>query len=189
LHRHALRLLPALILTCFGLAALTATHQASAGGQTIKATNVNPADGGLARQIRHYRRQTWRWQSVMGVGRTRANRAVVHHPSRAYKRWVRNLWKRRAIRVRRKAQNPPHKTGWLCIHRYEGAWNDPNAPYYGGLQMDIGFQRTYGAHLLRKKGTADNWTPLEQMWVAEKAHRSGRGYYPWPNTARHCGLI
>ena len=26
---------------------------------------------------------------------------------------------------------------WLCIHRFEGAWNDPNAPYYGGLQMDI----------------------------------------------------
>jgi hypothetical protein len=27
------------------------------------------------------------------------------------------------------------------------------------------------------------------MWVAERAHRSGRGFYPWPNTARHCGLI
>jgi hypothetical protein len=55
--------------------------------------------------------------------------------------------------------------------------------------MDLGFQRTYGAHLLRMKGTADNWTPLEQMWVAERAHRNGRGYYPWPNTARYCGLI
>ena len=55
--------------------------------------------------------------------------------------------------------------------------------------MDISFQRTYGAHLLRRKGTADHWTPLEQMWVAERAYRSGRGFYPWPNTARHCGLI
>ena len=73
--------------------------------------------------------------------------------------------------------------------RHEGAWNDPNAPYYGGLQMDLSFQRTYGPRLLRRKGTADHWTPVEQMWVAERAHRSGRGYYPWPNTARYCGLI
>ncbi len=43
--------------------------------------------------------------------------------------------------------------------------------------------------LLRRKGTADRWTPVEQMWVAERAHRSGRGFYPWPNTARYCGLI
>jgi hypothetical protein len=25
--------------------------------------------------------------------------------------------------------------------------------------------------------------------VAERAYRSGRGFYPWPNTARACGLI
>jgi hypothetical protein len=186
LHRRLLRLLPALILTCLGFAALTlTTHQASAGGKAIR---VVPDDG-LARQIRQYRRQTWRWQNVMGVRRTRANRAAVRHPSRTYKRWVRDLWKRRAIRAHRRAHNPPHKAGWLCIHNHEGAWNDPNAPYYGGLQMDISFQRTYGGRLLRTKGTADRWTPLEQMWVAEKAHRSGRGYYPWPNTARYCGLI
>jgi hypothetical protein len=55
--------------------------------------------------------------------------------------------------------------------------------------MDMAFMRIYGASLLRRKGTADNWTPLEQMWVAEKAYRSGRGFYPWPNTARACGLI
>ncbi|HEU5064614.1 MAG TPA: hypothetical protein VFT86_01835 [Gaiellaceae bacterium] len=181
-----LRLLPALILMCLAVAALTSTHQASAGGKGIK---VLPGDSGLVRQIRHYRQQTWRWQNVMGVSRTRANRSTLRHPSRTYKRWVRDLWKRRAIRAHRRASNPPHKSGWLCIHRHEGQWNDPNAPYYGGLQMDISFQRTYGARLLRTKGTADHWTPLEQMWVAEKAHRSGRGYYPWPNTARYCGLI
>jgi hypothetical protein len=55
--------------------------------------------------------------------------------------------------------------------------------------MDIGFQQHYGGMLLRAKGTADNWTPLEQMWVAERAYRSGRGFYAWPNTARNCGLI
>jgi hypothetical protein len=84
---------------------------------------------------------------------------------------------------------PPHYAEWICIHGHEGAWNDPNAPYYGGLQMDMSFMRSYGWNLLQAKGTADNWTPLEQMWVAEKAYASGRGFYPWPNTARYCDLI
>ncbi len=102
---------------------------------------------------------------------------------------MRNLWRRRAVRAGRRASHPPHRAAWLCIHRYEGAWADANPPYYGGLQMDIGFQRTYGRRLLRRKGTADRWTRLEQMWVAERAHRSRRGFYPWPSTARACGLI
>ena len=55
--------------------------------------------------------------------------------------------------------------------------------------MDIDFQRAYGPELLRRKGTANRWTAVEQMWVAERAYRSGRGFYPWPNTARYCGLI
>jgi hypothetical protein len=98
-------------------------------------------------------------------------------------------WKQVATDIRRRALNPPHKRQWLCIHRFEGAWNDPNPPYYGGLQMDLSFQRAYGSKLLATKGPANNWTPLEQMWVAERAHRAGRGFYPWPNTARYCGLI
>jgi hypothetical protein len=187
LYRQLLRLLPALVLVCLVGAALSTTRQASAESQKI--VRVAPPDLGVVKQIRHYRRMTWRWQSVMGVRRTQANRAAERDPSRRFKLWVRNLWRQRAHRVRRLAAHPPHKSGWLCIHRYEGAWNDPGAPYYGGLQMDFSFQRTYGRELLRRKGTADHWTPLEQMWVAERGHRSGRGYYPWPNTARYCGLI
>ena len=84
---------------------------------------------------------------------------------------------------------PPHYAAWLCIHRGEGSWtSNTGNGFYGGLQMDYGFQSTYGPELLRSKGTADNWTPLEQMWVAERAWRS-RGFYPWPNTARMCGLL
>ena len=98
-------------------------------------------------------------------------------------------WKQVATRTRRIALHPPHLREWQCIHRFEAAWNNPYAPYYGGLQMDLGFQRTYGARLLARKGTADRWTPLEQMWVAERALRSGRGFAAWPNTARVCGLL
>jgi hypothetical protein len=98
------------------------------------------------------------------------------------------VWRRVAKRTWVRAQNPPHEAAWRCIQRYEGPWTDQGSPYYGGLQMDLTFQRRYGAYLLRRKGTADRWTPLEQMWVAERAMRAGRGFYPWPNTARSCGL-
>lgn len=79
---------------------------------------------------------------------------------------------------------------WNCIHSHEGSWNDSGDPFWGGLQMDTGFQRTYGGDMIRAYGGyADRWHPYDQMIVAERARRSGRGYYPWPNTARMCGLI
>jgi hypothetical protein len=187
LLRQLLRLFPALVLAVLGLTVLPVPHQASAEGEKIRGP-VLP-DHVLVRQIGHYQRQTWRWQTLMGVSNTPTNHAAVGDPSPAFKVWVRNLWHRRALRAWKRAAHPPHRSAWLCIHRYEGAWNDPNPPYYGGLQMDISFQRAYGRELLRRKGTANRWTPLEQMWVAERAHRRGRGFYPWPNTARSCGLI
>lgn len=143
----------------------------------------------LDRHIRRHRNETWKWQFVMGRERSPYAGSAEQSPSVRYKRWARDVWKARARRARTNARRPPHFDEWMCIHGYEGAWNDPNAPYYGGLQMDMSFQRAYGWRLLQTKGTADNWTPLEQMWVAEKAYASGRGFYPWPNTARYCGLI
>jgi hypothetical protein len=138
----------------------------------------------LRREIQRLRHTTWNWQRVMGRPLTRE---LQKRPPAIKQRL--ESWRRLAAKVRRLAQNPPHKRAWLCIHHFEGSWRDPNAPYYGGLQMDVHFQRTYGAATFRRKGTADHWTPLEQMWAAERAHRSGRGFYPWPNTARYCGLL
>jgi hypothetical protein len=79
---------------------------------------------------------------------------------------------------------------FACIHRYEGAWtaNTGNG-YYGGLQMDIGFQSRYGSDYVRRWGTADNWPAWAQLTAAVRAYRSGRGFGPWPNTARACGLL
>lgn len=82
----------------------------------------------------------------------------------------------------------PRLGAWLCIHKYEGAWNDPNAPYYGGLQMNWDFMRAYGSEFLAQYGTADNWPPGVQMYVADRAWKV-RGFNPWPTTARACGLL
>lgn len=77
---------------------------------------------------------------------------------------------------------------FLCIHRFEGSWTDRGAPYYGGLQMDVSFQRTYGREFYEHFGTADRWPVSAQLATAMKAYLDGRGFGPWPNTARMCGL-
>jgi hypothetical protein len=98
-------------------------------------------------------------------------------------------WRRIARSAYLAYMHPPHKGAWLCIHRFEGSWSDSGDPYWGGLQMDRGFMQGYAPHRLLRRGWANRWSPLEQMWVAERAYRAGRGFYAWPNTARVCGLI
>src|SRR5215210_3139048 len=184
--RQPIRLLLLACVLALATAALEAPRESAAGERGVQAAAM-PLDYLLV-DITAYRRETWRWQALMGVRRTRATK--VHRVrSPHYRRWVLNLWRKRAARHRRDAQRPPHRAAWRCIQGLEGRWNDPDPPYYGGLQMDLTFQRLYGGNLLRKKGTADRWTPIEQMWVAERAYRAGRGFYPWPSTARYCGLI
>lgn len=82
------------------------------------------------------------------------------------------------------------RAAFMCIHRYEGSWtaNTGNG-YYGGLQMDRSFMGSYGADAIRRYGLAHVWPPHVQIIVADRARRTGRGYGPWPNTARMCGLI
>jgi hypothetical protein len=82
----------------------------------------------------------------------------------------------------------PLEKALLCIHSHEGSWTDPNAPFYGGLQMDMDFQETYGPEFLKTFGTADRWPVSVQIAVAIKAYVSGRGFGPWPRTSRMCGL-
>jgi hypothetical protein len=139
------------------------------------------------RHIRRSRADTRHWLTVMhgsppaNVSRKLAALSLArlgqlnrHWQHRAHKTWV-------------QATHPPRLRDWLCIHRYEASWADSGGPYWGGLQMDLSFQQTYGGWLLRHKGTADHWSPLEQIWVAVRAART-RGFSPWPSTARDCGV-
>lgn len=171
------------VLSLFVVAALA--------GDAIRAGDAEGATRTvLLDRIDDYRQETWRWQKLMGRKRTPTAHSARRPASLAYRRWVLHLWRGRALKARRQASRPPHRSAFLCIHSHEGGWraNTGNG-YYGGLQMDLQFQRTYGADVLRRKGTANRWTPLEQIWVAERALRAGRGFYPWPVAARRCGLI
>jgi hypothetical protein len=175
-----------MLLLCaffFGaLAAFADTPTEPTTTETTTAATLDPAQ--VQRRIDIYRRRTWHWQRVM---ERPATLTLAHPPADPLERI--RAWKLKAERLEKVATHPPHLRAWWCIHRYEGSWSDRGSPYYGGLQMDLGFQRTYGRALLARKGTANNWTPLEQMWVAERALQAGRGFWPWPNSARWCGLL
>ena len=109
------------------------------------------------------------------------------------------LWQERLARatvqvLRHGFARPPIpvylQEAFRCIHHFEGAWNSNTGNgYYGGLQMDVRFQTLYGQEFIRRWGTADNWPAWAQLQAAVRAYRSGRGFAPWPRTARACGLI
>ncbi len=155
----------------------------------------------LRHTINIRRGRTWHYQDMRHARRSHTEylERNVHALPRLHR--LHRYWHRLELASRRSfmayiaahrttpAGLPPHYSAWMCIHSHEGSWTDSGAPFWGGLQMDWSFMSSYGGELLRSKGTADHWTPLEQMWVAEKAYQSGRGFYPWPNTARYCGLI
>ena len=148
------------------------------------------SDTPILTEIRTLRAETWRWQRLMRVPLTPTSRRAERSPSESFRSWALDYWRGEAREARRSAKNPPRRSAWLCIHGHEGPWNaNTGNGYYGGLQMDISFQRAWGPDLLRRKGTANRWLPIEQIWVAERAYRSGLGFRPWPNTARYCGLL
>lgn len=120
-------------------------------------------------------------------------------PRTEYERVKRKSWKRlqgwrRAERQRERLKRAMRwridyvAAGLRCIHTFEGSWTDSGDPYWGGLQMDVGFQRTYGAPLMERYGLANRWPAEAQIAVGTVAYYSGRGFGPWPTTRRGCGL-
>lgn len=79
-----------------------------------------------------------------------------------------------------------------CVYGKENAgygWDvNTGNGYYGGMQMDLEFQRDNGAEFLKRWGTANNWPAWAQIVASYKAWTT-RGFHPWPNTARMCGLL
>jgi hypothetical protein len=160
-----------------GFVAQVAVHVTVAGGQSADRQT-------LLVQTTRYRATTWQFQALMGVQKT---------PSAPLQGALAELqlWRSRASAARLRAGHPPHYDQWMCIHSHEAAWTSHDSGHnghYGGLQMSFDFMRGYGPEFFIAKGTADHWTPVEQMWIAERAWHV-RGFQPWPTTARMCGLL
>jgi len=125
----------------------------------------------------------FQWSKKFHTERAHTNTRINH-----YGDLVRRLRKQLHEKLMSVGTHPLERS-MLCIHSFEGAWNDPNPPYWGGMQMDRSFYRTYGRIFEKEWGTPDHWPVSVQITVAITAYLSGRGFYPWPNTARYCHLI
>lgn len=120
-------------------------------------------------------------------------RVVAADPRRACAR-IRREAARERVRSRRARRHAEQLFALLyrrfeCVHEHEGSWiaNTGNG-YYGGLQMDADFERAYGSTFVDRWGHAHAWPVWAQLIAAERARRV-RGFSPWPNTARTCGLL
>lgn len=54
--------------------------------------------------------------------------------------------------------------------------------------MDVSFEKTYGRPFYNRWGHAHRWPVWAQLRAAYNGWRR-RGWHPWPNTARMCGLL
>jgi Transglycosylase-like domain len=190
-------------LTVLAALAIPAVATADPPGKQYKTYAVQKSQRSVAQQcpgihkgVRYYRRVTWKFQNKLDATITRA--ALSEFPSCNYAKWAAELWRDRSSQWNKRwvhyLKNRPtikYLSQWICIHNHEGAWNaNTGNGYYGGLQMDITFQNAYGRDMIRKYGGyAHTWSPRDQMIVAERAHDSGRGFGPWPNTGRMCGVL
>jgi hypothetical protein len=151
-----------------------------------------------------------RLEAKMGERKTPYRFYAEHHRHRGPRLWALNWWteKLRKTKARyrswRKTYGPASIPRWVydglvCIHGHEGAWNDPNPPYWGGLQMDRTFMIEYGPEFVRAYGTADHWPAIDQILAASRAvlgwHNpydgrsyGARGFGPWPKTRLMCGV-
>jgi hypothetical protein len=105
--------------------------------------------------------------------------------------WVKATQQRRVVAVRKKAPLPgtPHGV-WDQIQKCEcpPGWHcNTGNGYFGGLQMDMTFWRSYGGPQFAPR--PDLASREQQIVVAERARDSGRGYRPWPTCAKRLGLI
>src|SRR5262245_56728508 len=126
-HKHTVLLACACALTA--LAGATALRADPGPQPPVAPTTAEhePAEAPdldlIERLILRHRREAWRWERIMGV---RLTRSLPHSPVDPGRRAA--AWHRLAVNMRRRAQNVPHRSAWLCIHRLEGSWTDPNPP-------------------------------------------------------------
>jgi Transglycosylase-like domain len=161
-------------------------------GKGKKAPGCRPARRGLV----FYRLRHSSWSQMRGIS-ARADLSIPRSCARTrrlaeiwrWQAWIARYRYQRWQEGRLQRERRALYEKWRCIHEHEGAWDaNTGNGYYGGLQMDVTFQRSHGLRFYERWGTADQWPVWAQLEAAEDAYRT-RGFTPWPNTARMCGVL
>ena len=144
----------------------------------------------LRAKVKRLRLAVFRLRDERGLLRIRLRPARLMH-SRPYLAREAAYWIRKREQIR-----PPSRSGARCGGGTRGCASTRTkvpgpirtARTTAACRWTTGFMRTYGGDLLERYGTADHWPPAAQVAVAERAVRT-RGFNPWPNTARACGVL
>jgi len=164
---------------------IVSQRDAQASGQRVRSCPD------AVRGLSFYRARAAHWKARAGAPFPR--RFPAANPQRvcAHTRRAAEVWRTRSRRARREAEQlfDVLYSRFRCVHEHEGSWiaNTGNG-YQGGLQMDASFQAAYGSEYVDRWGGAHRWPVWAQLIAAERARRV-RGWTPWPNTARTCGLL
>ena len=190
------------------LTVLLLVLSAAVVGTTRAASNETITPDGISLSLSKYR-EIVKYNQFQWTNRALDNRCRPKLTFDEYTKTplaeVNPQWRNRhvfyAIRKHHRAQNKSslcysetlmdwyYSSGAKCVHEGEGAWtSNTGNGYYGGFQADISFQQTYNPGAYATYGTADNWPAIEQIEMAYNGWKA-RGFYPWPTTARNCGLI
>ena len=163
-----------LFLVAFLLVVLVSAEEAASLDDPPPSSRAEPLEGlaatltieRLERELRHWKQRYAERGRVIRAQRRLARRLIRSRP-------IGNHWLERAF---------------LCVKAGEGGWASATGNgFYGGLQMDRSFQRTYGREFVRQWGWANKWPAAVQITVGIRGWLQ-RGFQPWPNTARDCGL-
>lgn len=148
----------------------------------VKCSNEQPA----SQQLRCGKENVRRGNSALRFLRSNDNagNSKSRHSLRRSGRYL-VRYGRNHIAYATRRSLPPHTSGWLCIHKNEGAWNDGGSPYYGGLQMSWNWMNAVPG------GDAGKLPAIQQMWIAERVSaRHGFSHAwmsgQWPNTYPRC---
>ena len=76
---------------------------------------------------------------------------------------------------------------WRCVHSHEGAGTSEPGVLRRPADR-LGLPVRLRPVISTPLGHADRWPVWAQLVAAERAYAS-RGWSPWPNTARACGLL
>lgn len=152
--------LAALLLVNLGTASPAAAHRPANCGRLHPRAELRCARA----QLRHARSEL-------------RHSTTAHSP--AYWRWRERVARRWIRRAHYRLSHPRlvYRSLWLCIHHYEGAWNDPDSGHnghYGGLQMTSPWGR--GVYYVNR---ADWLTPYTQMRKAELGYRASGFSRSW----------
>ena len=168
---------------------LTASTTTPAASGAVVATGTAPNPHVLRQKIAHNRALAVHRGIWLGI-LLRHGHAERHTSSPVTLAALLHKWKHRRIAYGRALHRRAGVyAALICIHRGEGAWSaySPAGPYFGGLQMNRGFELAYGSDFVRRFGDAQHWKPGLQVAVGYRAVRHV-GYSPWPATRLACGV-